>query len=268
MTRGHLIARVAEAGAVIAVLCIGAALVGRLAAAPPAEVRVAGYATSLAGRTPGQRHNARLAAEALDGCVIAAGGEFSFNRRVGSWSADRGYVKAPVSFEGELVPAYGGGVCQTSTTLYNAAMLAGLDIVERHPHVHVARYAPPGRDAAVAQPNVDLRLRNPHTFPVRIYAAVHDDRVETRLLAPRRLPEGVRVVTRVLSVTMPARLTLIGGAARRGDRAMPRNPGAPGFRVVTYRVHYRRGVETRRVRVSDDTYAPMDRVIAFPDEAG
>src|SRR5687767_11452496 len=119
----------------------------RLLGAPNPQIEMAGYATSLLGRTSGQRHNARLAAEAINGKAIAPGEVFSFNRAVKSWSVDQGYVKAPVSFDGELVRAFGGGVCQTSSTLYNAALLAGLPIIERHPHVFRPQYIAPGRDA-------------------------------------------------------------------------------------------------------------------------
>ena len=81
---------------------------------------MAGFATSLQERTASQQHNARRAAASINGQVIQPGGEFSFNKTVKSWSMDRGYVKAPVSYDGDLIREYGGGVCQTSTTLYNA----------------------------------------------------------------------------------------------------------------------------------------------------
>ena len=162
-------------------LLAGVFLVVRLGIGASPEVELAGYATSLRGRTGSQRHNAKKSAQALDGKVIAPGALFSFNAVVRSWSWNQGYVKAPVSFDGELIRAYGGGVCQTSTTLYNAALLAGLPIVERHPHVFAPHYVPPGRDAAVAQRNIDLRFRNPYPWPIRIAASTNEDRLEIRL---------------------------------------------------------------------------------------
>ena len=133
-----------EIGAAAALLALGGGMFLRLSSAPPPEVKISGYATSLKGRTASQRHNAQRAAELLDGKVIAPGEVFSFNRVVRSWAQDTGYVKAPVSYDGELIKAYGGGVCQTSTTLYNAALLAGMPIIERHPHVFAPHYVPPG----------------------------------------------------------------------------------------------------------------------------
>src|SRR5438132_13609304 len=104
------------------VLALGIGLAGKLAVAPNPTVELAAFATSLNGRTASQRHNAMLSANDLNGSIVPPGEVFSFNKAVKTWSADEGYVKAPVSYDGELVRAYGGGVCQTSTTLYNAAL--------------------------------------------------------------------------------------------------------------------------------------------------
>jgi len=254
-----------------AVSCIAAAggLYSRVARAPSETVELAGYATPLIGRTPGQRHNAMLAAERLNGRIIAPGAVFSFNRAVRSWSVDRGYVKAPVSFNGELVPAFGGGVCQTSTTLYNAALLAGLPIVERHPHVFTAHYAPPGRDAAVAQPDIDLRFSNPYPWPIRLRANATGDRLLVTVEGQRKPPEQISLRTQVLDTVLPANLTRIVPAPALGGKRYARNPGAIGCRVVTYRSHIRGGREVRRERLSDDTYQPMNRIVALSeDDAG
>jgi vancomycin resistance protein YoaR len=238
----------------------------------PGETPLAGYATSLKGRTRGQKHNARLAARALDGRIVEPGAVFSFNRTVKSWSLDQGYVKAPVSFDGELVPAFGGGVCQTSTTLYNAALLAGLPIVERHPHVFAPRYVPPGRDAAVAYPGIDLRFRNPHPWPLRVRVSVEGERLNVRLMmlgADGQKPSvaPVRITTHVLSRREPGRLTRFvtrqnrPGGVWGGYARYLRSSGAIGYRVVTVRT-----IAGREERLSDDTYPAMDRVVQAVEE--
>src|SRR5262245_3431322 len=203
------------------------AVVGTLWSAGPPSVQISGFATSLEGRANSQRHNAALSARALNGTVIATGATFSFNKVVKAWSSDGGYVKAPVSYDGELIRAFGGGVCQTSTTLYDAALLAGLPIIERHSHVFAAHYVPPGRDAAVAQENVDLRFRNPYPWPLRIRASAQGDALEIRLIGSEQLEEAVQIDSDVLSTTVPVRLTRVvsqpGGTT---GRAYVRNPGA------------------------------------------
>ncbi len=239
---------------------LGAALVASLLKAPPAQHRLAAFSTSLQGRNRNQRLNADLAARSIDGRVIAPGGIFSFNRTVKSWSVDQGYVKALVSYDGEMVRAYGGGVCQTSTTLYNAALLAGLPIVERHPHVFVPHYIAPGRDAAVAFPGVDLRFRNPHPWPIRIRAVVRGERLEVSLAGAAKVPAKVRIESEMLSMTLPQRLTRVvarGSGSKRGSYL--HSAGAAGYRVVTYRI----GSSGRREWLSDDTYPAMNRVVAL-----
>jgi vancomycin resistance protein YoaR len=214
------------------------------------EVRLAGYTTSLKGRKKAQIRNATLAARALEGQVIKAGKVFSYNAVVSANDADNdtGYVPAPVSVEGTMVPALGGGVCQTSTTLYNAALLAGLEVLERHPHTIAPKYVPPGRDAAVAWPGVDLRLRNPYAFPVRLSAKVVGERLSVEVVGERGRASEIVLETRVLSIQEPARRSVVG---RRRSSA-----GVSGIRVATYRTK-----NGNRERLSDDTYATLDEVI-------
>ena len=244
----------------------GVFLYGVGAAPVPQETELAGFATSLRGRTAGQRHNAQKAAEALDGKIIAPGETFSFNKTVKSWSWDAGYVKAPVSYDGELVRAYGGGVCQTSTTLYNAALLAGLPIVERHAHTFAPHYVPPGRDAAVAQYDIDLRFRNPYLAPLRLRVRADGDRLEARIFGAERQSRIPQIATEILSAETPNRLVRIVTPTSGGlHHGYIRNPGAIGYRVVSYRVFMQNGKETRRERLGDDTYQAMDRVVNLPE---
>lgn len=244
-------------------------MVEKLSGPGDKEVEMSGYATSLEGRTDSQRINARKATEALDGKVIAPGAVFSFNKVVKSWSFDQGYLKAPVSYDGELVRAYGGGVCQTSTTLYNAALLAGLPIVERHSHVFAPHYVSPGRDAAVAQQTIDLRFRNPYPWPIRIQASARHDRLEIALYGAERPDGSVDIESVVLNSIEPQRLTRV-VYRKEGvtGRAYLRNPGAVGFRVVTYRIVLHGAEEVRRERLSDDTYEAMNRIVQVTETGG
>ncbi len=233
------------------------------------EKLLASYATNVALRTPAQRRNARQAANALNDSVIPPGAVFSFNRTVGSWSADRGYVPAPVSYDGELVKAPGGGVCQTSTTVYNAALLAGMEIVQRHHHDYAPGYAPPGRDAAVAQYTIDLQFRNPYSFPVRVKCGVHGKRLVASFYGLRRPPYQIRVESSFLSVSRPLSITrVIVGTRGVGLHAYVRNPGATGYRVRTYRTYYLQGRVMKRQLLSDDTYGCMNRIVQVVEMPG
>ncbi len=220
--------------------------------AKPNEVIISRYATSLDGRNRAQRHNADLALSRLDGVVIAPGQIFSFNARVGTFSKDQGYRKAPVSYNGQLVSSWGGGVCQTSTTLYNTALLAGMDIVERNRHRFAPSYVPPGRDAAVAFNTIDLKFRNPYDFPVRIHAIDRNDRVEIEMLGPHALTIKPEVVTQMAAVHEPG-VYLIGDGGEFGRR---RNSGKQGFEVNVFRI-----IGDRKELISSDSYPAMNRIV-------
>lgn len=245
-------------------IAAGATMLASLRETSPGKVEMAGFATSLKGRTRGQRYNAELAARSLNGKIIPPGAIFSFNRAVRSWSVDQGYVKAPVSYDGELIRAYGGGVCQTSTTLYNAALLAGLPIIERHPHVFRPRYIPPGRDAAVAYPGIDLRIKNPYCWPIYIRARAGEETLFVQLFGEKKPAQSVRIETRMLGTATPRRLTRILQTGTTPLRhGYVRSPGVAGFRATTYRVFFQDGREARRERLSDDSYPAMNRVVAI-----
>lgn len=198
-----------------------------------------------------QRHNAILCLKQLDGKVIGPGETFSFNEAVGTWSRDKGYRRAPVSFGGLLVDSWGGGVCQTSSTLYNAALLAGLDVVERHRHHYAPTYISPGRDAAVAFPNIDLKIKNPYNYAVRIEGAVSATGVRVDLIGVGDAPKDVRIEQRVADVARPEELLI--GSGRYGR---VRNPGHSGYSVETYRV-----MRGERELLSKDEYPVMNRII-------
>jgi vancomycin resistance protein VanW len=237
--------------ALIALLAVGFAVA--LLARPP-EVCLGAYTTSLAGRSKSQRHNSDLALMKLVGVVIKPGETFSFNKCVGSFSRDEGYRRAPVSYNGQLIDSWGGGVCQTSTTLYNAALVSGMDVVERNRHRFAPSYIPPGRDAAVAFSAIDLKLKNPHKYPVRILGSIEGDRLTIGIYGPQKLSEKPRVVEIVREPLDPNTYEI----GSHGPRARVRNSGKEGFQVAVYRL-----TGNSRELISNDSYPRMDRVVEY-----
>lgn len=117
-------------------------------------------------------HNIRLAVGQINGYTLAPGQGFSFNQVVGPRTADRGYKTATVLLHGEKTQDYGGGVCQVSTTLFQAARAAGLSVTERHSHQKDVGYAHPGDDAAVDYGNKDMCFTNNTSQTVTLEATV------------------------------------------------------------------------------------------------
>jgi len=120
---------------------------------------VSSYTTTYGG-TPGRLHNVQLVAELIDGTLVAPGATFSFNGTTGERTAAKGFQEAPVIINGELQNGLGGGICQVSTTVFNAAFDAGLPITARTNHALYISHYPLGRDATVNYPDLDLRFVN------------------------------------------------------------------------------------------------------------
>jgi vancomycin resistance protein YoaR len=120
---------------------------------------VGGYTTYYGG-DPNRIHNVQLVSRLIDRHLIAPGSTFSFNRTTGERNAAKGFLEAPVVINGELENGIGGGVCQVSTTVFNAAYEAGLPITERRNHALYIDHYPLGRDATVNYPDTDLKFVN------------------------------------------------------------------------------------------------------------
>jgi vancomycin resistance protein YoaR len=120
---------------------------------------VSSYTTTYGG-IANRIHNVQLVAHLIDGALVAPDATFSFNDTTGERTADKGFLEAPVIVNGELTTGLGGGVCQVSTTVFNAAFEAGLKITERTNHALYISHYPQGRDATVNYPDLDLKFVN------------------------------------------------------------------------------------------------------------
>jgi len=123
---------------------------------------------------PDRTTNLRLAANKIDGTVIMPGEIFSYNKVVGKRTIAAGYKEAAIYQDGEVVDGLGGGICQISTTLYNAAIDAGMLIEERRNHMFVPTYASAGTDATVVWGSTDFKFENRRAYPIKIEAAVNN----------------------------------------------------------------------------------------------
>ena len=192
---------------------------------------VGSYYTTYGG-IPSRLHNVALVAQLIDGALIAPGGTFSFNGTTGERTAEKGFQEAPVIINGELQTGLGGGICQVSTTVFNAAYEAGLEIDERINHALYISHYPLGRDATVNYPDLDLKFTNDtenwlllRTFvgsgslTVNLYGTPQNRRVESteqplRVVgAPKvnRVPDPtlLKGKSEVLEYGQPARATSV-----------------------------------------------------------
>ena len=216
--------------------------------------KLASYTTYFAREVGGRCENIRLAAARLDGIALQPYGEFSFNGAVGPRTAENGYQTAKVIVQGEFVDGIGGGVCQVSTTLYNAALLSGLTVLEYHAHSLRVGYVPPSRDAMVTAYS-DLRLYNPHAETVYIRAAVGEGYLRITLYGKSDGNE-YSIESRTLAQIPP----LEPPKTPAEDEILLRPP-SNGIKSESYLKTYRNGVLLRIERLRTDEYAPQGAIM-------
>ena len=152
------------------------------------------FTTYFDGSNTSRAHNIHLASQKIHQTLIPAGGIFSFNQVVGERTAEAGYDDAPVFMGGRLVPGIGGGICQVSSTLFNTALLSGMDIVERDTHFAPVSYIPVGLDATVAWGYIDFQFKNPYSHPIYVIAEEGAGYVTITILGAKEdVPQSVTI---------------------------------------------------------------------------
>lgn len=147
------------------------------------ETEISKYSTTIYDTEEARIHNIKLAISKLDNVTIKAGEEFSFNNTIGAMGEKQGYKKA-TGFDGngKKIKIYGGGMCQISSTLYNAALIANFEITERHAHSRRVYYVPKDKDATVSYGGADLKFKNNKNNDVKILATTDGHEVTIRLI--------------------------------------------------------------------------------------
>lgn len=151
-----------------------------------AEIRVnniSNYVTHYDEDNIERSHNIALSTSAINNHVVFPGEEFSFNEVVGERTKEKGYKKAPVIVKGELAEDIGGGICQVSSTLFNAVNLRGIVMVERYSHSRSVPYVPPGKDATVSWWGPDFVFKNNYNQPILISATSKDGKMEINIFS-------------------------------------------------------------------------------------
>lgn len=224
------------------------------------DTLLSSYTTSFNRGLRGRTHNLTLAARCVDGTVLKPDQEFSCNAAVGPRLAGRGFRTAQIYIRGKLEDGVGGGVCQVSSTLFNAVLLAGLTIKERNPHSQVVPYVRPGRDATVAYGLLDFRFANSNTSPVGIALKVKGSRLTVQVYGSASDRKEVKLYTGKLTRVGAGSKTVVDASLPAGSRRVVEK-GTGGYRVVLYRT-----ITQPDGTVTTDTfrssYAPQSSVVA------
>lgn len=211
-------------------------------------------------------HNIKLAAGNLNGVELLPGEEFSFNGNNGDITLEKGYQVATGYYNGEVAESVGGGVCQVSSTLYDAVLFADLKIVKRTNHSLPVAYLPLGQDAAISYPSLDFKFKNTSEGPIKITAQVNGGKLTIQIHGQKSDSfTEIKIVNNTLSVLEPKTREVVDNGLKPGERITSKS-GSRGYVVESYRVVYKDGVEIRRDALGKSTYKAQDRVVRVGPE--
>lgn len=206
--------------------------------------------------------NLSIACSKLNGYVIQPGEIFSYNKVLGKRSVENGYREAAIYTSNGVENGLGGGICQISSTLYNAVLMANLGIEERHNHSYTTSYSDPGRDATVAYGSLDFKFKNTRKYPVKIEAYIKSGVATIRIYGIKENPDyKVQVVAKVTS-TIPCDVQRIEDSTLPAGTEKVVTKGTNGCRSVTYKnVYDQSGNLVSSTQISSDYYKTITRVV-------
>ncbi|MEX2645108.1 MAG: VanW family protein [Gaiellaceae bacterium] len=208
--------------------------------------RISSFTTELGPSSSNRIHNVHLMADYIDATIVKPGAVFSFNKRVGPRTAERGFLEGQMIVGSLLLPSIGGGVCQTATTLFNNAFELGLPILERHNHSFYISHYPLGRDATVSWGGPDFKFRNDLERPIVIKTSYTDSTLTFTFYGR---DQGRKVVARTGERTnwrQPGKTYALDPAAPRGSVRLERGAHQAGFDVTVYRTVTQNGKTIRK----------------------
>ncbi|MBQ9729696.1 MAG: VanW family protein, partial [Clostridia bacterium] len=217
-------------------------------------VCISSFTTYFQEKDVGRSRNIELACERINGLTLKSGAEFSFNAVVGERTKENGFEKAKIIQNGEFILGIGGGVCQVSTTLYNAVLLAGLEVTEFRPHSLAVGYVAPSRDAMVSSYS-DFRFKNNRQTSVYLSAKERNGALTVKVFGKADGNE-YKIVSRTTGSIPPPEPIVRVGAEEEIVRQEKE-----GIKSEGYLETYRKGALVAKKRLRVDEYAPVRGII-------
>lgn len=206
--------------------------------------------------------NIRIASSKINGKILAPGDVFSFNGVVGPRTAEGGFKVAHAYSDGRVVDDVGGGICQVSTTLYNAVLYSDLDVNERVNHMFTVGYVPKGRDAAVSYDSADLKFTNSTQWPIKIESWVtNDNKIYFSLKGTKEnLGKTVELTSEVVK-TLDFQTKYTDDPTQPEGTMETKSEGMTGYIVDTYKIIKQDGKVVSESKIHRSTYNPLSREV-------
>ena len=224
---------------------------------------IASKTTDIAG-TNNRLNNIVLSSQAINGTVLNPGDVFSFNGIVGQRTAAKGYKEAGAYVGGRVVQETGGGICQTSSTIYDCVLHTDLEVVERSAHRFTVSYLPYGNDATINWGSLDFKFRNNTDYPIRIEAVVTGRKLDVKLIGTKLDDTHIKTEYVTISTTP---YNVIRQTDASVTKATVDTSGYNGVVVDTYKCYYDGNDKLiEKKLVGRSSYKTQDRIILVPPE--
>lgn len=218
--------------------------------------KLATYTTNYDSSNTNRNNNLVLAAKKLNGTIVNPGEEFSYNKTIGQRTIASGFKEAGAYAGGQVVLDVGGGICQLSSTLYNAALMTNLEITERHNHYFLTSYVPVGRDATVSWGSVDFKFKNNRKYPIKIVSKAGEGVAEVSIYGIKQDDDKTVVIDSKVTSVIPKKVEYVSKNSGKQERY-----GEDGATSETYKTVLKNGVVLSKSLISQDTYNSLSQII-------
>lgn len=228
--------------------------------------KISTFTTNVADSTGGRKHNVKLALEQFNGFILNPNEEISFNEIIGEHTIENGYQTATIIYNGEFTDGIGGGICQASTTLYNALLLGGVEITEVHKHSLPVRYVPLGLDAMVSEHTADLKFKNTSEYPIYIHTYSDSKSVSVDLYSHplaynyKTRSETIKTIHAEDKVTLDTEGKYSNKVLFRGEYFRVSYP-KDGYEAKAYLQTYQNGEKIDEKEIRHETYLPQKGLV-------
>lgn len=205
--------------------------------------------------------NLEIAANRCNNTVLYPGDEFSYNKALGHRTTANGYKMGNSFAGGKVVQTIGGGICQVSSTLYNAVLRAGLTITDRTAHGMYVQYVPQSTDATVVDNAIDFKFRNDRKYPVKIVTTCENGVMTASIYGIKEVDEPtIDIETKILETIEYTTQKQNDSSMKKGTTKVVQKP-VNGYVSEAYKVYYKNGKEISRELISKDKYIPTNEII-------
>lgn len=226
------------------------------------------YTTKFDANNVNRSTNLRIATKTINNTVVMPGAIYSMNKALGPRTEAKGYKDASVIVGTENTNALAGGICQVTTTVYNAALMAGMEITERKPHGIAVVYAPIGMDATIYSSSIDLKFKNTSKYPIYISSTIGTNTLTVKIYGVDEHPGRTIKITSEILETIKPQTEYVNDSTLPEGKTEVKQEGVTGYRSITYKKVYQNGSLVSTEVLSRDSYKKANLIIRVGTKKG